>query len=267
MPVPVQAARGKSGSGLKITLIVVGIVLFLAIVGGGIMIGAKALQTRNETPDQRVARLMREAAGTQPVKSSWFGEDKVDTRMRDMFRSMFKLNRDYTAAVAQLDISQVSRLSTPESFADPDSAREALQQLHSAYDLDAQQEQNLAKLMNDFRNSLNDMPASQRAQMLAGFNRGLANVMPIRERATSAEKAWVDSLDDIYGFAAQRHSEFQLVDGRLQIADPVTLAEFNSKVRNLNYRRDQFQRARQDFERFQNQTYQKMGVDSNAVNK
>jgi hypothetical protein len=257
----VAAAPKKSGSGLKITLILVGILLFLGIVGGGIVFAIKTLQARSETPDQHVARLIREASGQQPVRSPMFGEDKMDTRMRELFKSMFKLNKDYQDAVNHLDTSQTGRLSTPESFADPDSARPALQQMHAAYDLDAQQEQNLQALMNNFRSSLSDLPANQRAGFVAAFNRGLENVMPLRRRATSAEKAWVDALDDIYGFADQHHSEIQLADGHLQITNPATLDEFNTKVRMLNSRREQFVRARQDFERFQNQQVQKMGVD------
>ena len=259
-PTPIAVAPKKSGSGLKITLILVGIFVFLAIVVGGGIFGLKRMQARSETADQHIARLVREAAGLQKPPSSLFGEDKIDTRMRDMFRQMFKVNKDYQDAVNRLDVSQMGRLSTPESFADPDSARGALQQLHAAYDLDAQQEQNLQQLMDNFRSSLNDLPAAQRVAFVTAFNRGLESVMPLRRRATSAEKAWVDSVDDIYSFADRQHSQMQLIDGRLQISDPLTLEEFNTKVRTLNYRREQFQRARADFDRVQQQQYQKMGA-------
>src|SRR5215472_17952245 len=89
-----------------------------------------------ETDDQKISRLMREAAGLQPVRKSFLGEDKPDAKLRDLFKQTILINKDYQAAIDKLDLSATGRLNTPESFADPDSIAEGLHQLHAAYNLD-----------------------------------------------------------------------------------------------------------------------------------
>src|SRR5207302_8341487 len=110
-----------------------------------------------ETTDQKVGRLMREAAGLQPVRHSLFGEAKTDVKMRDLFKDLISLNKEYKDAAGKLDTSATKNLSTPESFADPDSAADGLNQLHAAYALDAHQEERMQQIMENFKRSFDDL--------------------------------------------------------------------------------------------------------------
>ena len=213
-----------------------------------------------ETTDQKVGRLMREAAGLQPVRKSFFSEDKADTKMRDLFKQIIVINKDYQTEVDKFDVSATASLNTPESFANPDSAAEGLRQLRGAYDLDARQEQRMSAALENFRHGFDDVSSAERDSMLKGFNQGLARIMPTRQRAVTTEKAWVDALDDIYGYARTHQSQFRMAGGHLQITDGETRQEFNSRIRTLNAARQEFLQAKSDFDRLQGQTLQKTGV-------
>jgi hypothetical protein len=213
-----------------------------------------------ETTDQQMSRLMREAAGLQPVRKPLFGENKRDTQFRNFFRDLININKEYQQSVDALDISETAKLSTSASFADPDSVSVALRQLHAAYDVDALQEQRMSAALEKFKQGFNDLPASERDEMLTGFNQGLAKVMPKRQRAVSTEKAWLDSLDDIYAYAQSYHSSFGLSDGRLIISDSAVREEFNNRVRTLNARRTEFLQAKNEFDQLQRENLQKIGI-------
>ena len=213
-----------------------------------------------ETDDQKVSRLMREAAGLQPVRKSFLSEDKPDAKLRELFKQTILINKDYQAEIDKLDLSATARLNTPESFADPDSIAEGLRQLHAAYDLDVRQEQRMSELLENFQRGFNDLSSSQRDAMLKGFNRGLARVMPTRQRVVTTEKAWIDALDDIYGYARAHHARFSMAAGHLQIGDQEARQEFNRRIRALNAARQSFLDAKRDFDRLQGQTLQNTGT-------
>jgi hypothetical protein len=259
------ATKKKSNTTLTVVLVIVGVLVLSPILIAFVVGFAEGFGSSMETADQKVARLMREAAGLQPVKKPFLGEGKIDTQLRDLFRKLIQLNKSYQAEVQTLDVSQVRRLATPESFADPSSADEGLRQLHAAYDLDAQQEQRLRQLLDDFRTQLNDVPVWQRQNALDGFNRGLAQSMAPRERATSTEKAWVDAMDDVYNYAELHHVDFSLRYGQLTIADDSERQEFNAKVEALNARHKEFNQAQEEFNRFQGSALQKMGVSQQQL--
>lgn len=241
-------------------MLIVALVLLLVPITIGFVAGfMQGFKSGFETTDQKVARLMREAAGLQTVQKSFLGENPGETKMRDLFRNMIRINQEYQATVDKLDISETHKLASPETFADPSSAAEGLRQLHSAYDLDSQQEQKLHQLMEDFRRQLAGGSAYE-GGMLKGFNEGLDQAMPKRQHTVSAEKTWVDAMDDVYNYAELHHADFSLRDGQLVIADGQELQEFNVKINNLNARRQEFVQAKNEFDRYQGETWQKLGV-------
>jgi hypothetical protein len=257
-----EPPKAASGNARKIIIAVVVLLVltpFLIVFVRGFVQG---FTSHLESTDQKVSRLMREAAGLQPVRTSIFGENQMDTRMREFFRNIIQFNKDYQAAAAKLDVSQTAVLSTPESFADPSAAAEALKQLHAAYDLDAQQEQKMQQLLDDFRRQIDttSFSASDRQTFLNAFNQGLAQNAPKRQRAIDTEKEWLEANDDIYSYAEIHHQEFTLVNGHLSVNNDAVLAEFNSKVRTLNQKRQAFIQAKDAFDRLQNATWQKVGV-------
>lgn len=224
------------------------------------LLGSAAGSIKVETTDQMLVRLMREAAGLQPVRKSFFKEDKTETQMRNFFKGVIDINKEYQRSLDALDTSQTKKINTPESYADPDSVTEALRQLHAAYDLDALQEQRLSELLEKFKQGVDQLPASEREQMLRGFDKGLAKALPPRQRAVAAEKAWVDALDNVYAYAESYHSSFVLANGHVGVRDDRIREEFNSRIRAMNARRADFLQARAVLEQIQRQTLERIGL-------
>ena len=118
----------------------------------------------------------------------------------------------------------------------------------------------MSELLENFRRGFSDLSSSQRDATLKGFNQGLARVMPTRQRVVTTEKAWIDALDDIYGYARAQHSRFRMAGGHLQIADEEARQQFNNRIRALNAARQSFLDAKRDFDRLQGQTLQNTGT-------
>jgi hypothetical protein len=255
-PIP----QKKPDSSPKIVLIVVAAVILIPFLIGIGLLTVGAFHSGFETDDDKVTRLMREAAGLQPVKKSFFGEDSIDTKMRDFFRKIIQLNKEYQADMDKLDISETRKLASAESFADPALAAEGLRQLHAGYDLDSQQEQRLQQILESFRHQFDDSPSWEREIYTKAIDEGFAKGTSNRQRVTSSEKAWVEAMDDVYSYAALHHADFELRNGHLVITDHSELLEFNSKVGALNARRQEFMRAKDEFTRDQGETWQKMGM-------
>ena len=246
-------------------VIVVIAIIVAAAVGGIVFV---AMNVDRESPEQRISRLMREAAGLQPVKKAFFSRDRqFDDAFREQFSNLFRVNREIQAQVKQIDESELAKVGTPESFADPSYAAEGLKQLHKSLDIDQQMEQKVGEIANNLRHAIEttDWSASQRAEALAGFERGLAPAMEKRNRLVDAERHYVDSADDLYAYAGEHHSDFVMNNGHISIADPAVLAGFNSKIRQYNAYRGNLLRAKDDFTRFQTDLLKKMNVGGKDV--
>jgi hypothetical protein len=256
-PTPIQ----RKGHGALIAVIV----LVAAFVVGGLAFLYSKVD--RETPEQRIGRLMREAAGAQPVRNQFFAKDRhFDDTFREQYQNMFRANRDYMQAVSNADLSATAQLNTPESFADPDSFSQGLKQLHTVYDLDMAQEQKVAEIVANLRQIIETTwSGSDRDEMIKQFDEGLAQPMAKRQHAVDAEKAWVAAIDDVYAYAKANHAAFILNNGQLLISDDQVLQEFNSKVRAVNAGHQQFLQAKQEFDQWQADLLKKMGVNSKDI--
>jgi len=230
-------------------------------------ISSGALTRSFESPDQYVGRLMREAAGQQPVRNSLFpGARRRDTILRDQFRKVIQVNRDYMEAVNNTDISDVKKINSPESFVDPNYAAPALQQLHAVYALDSNQEEKLKDIITNMRQALEEqMSSSQRESFLRGFDNGVNAQLATRSKAVAAEKSWVESVDEEYKYATEHSNQFRMNGEQLIIQDSATREEFNILLRSQEQRRKTFLAAQQEFSKSQTQLLQKMGVSSQDV--
>jgi hypothetical protein len=253
----IVAGRRKSRKPNLFAALFCGIGLFL-LLGNAARSFGPGLQP--ETSEQKLRRLSREAAGLQPVRTSIFGESKTDAKLRGLFKDIIGFNKDYEQAADKLDTSATTSLTTPESFADPGSVAEGLRQLHAAYDLDALQEQRMQQILEKFRHSFDDLPQSERAAFVEAFDRGLARINPKRQNAVATEKAWVEAMDEVYAYAQSHHGDFVMSHGGLAVAHDDVREEFNTRVRALNARRDEFLQAKNEFERMQSESLQKMGL-------
>ena len=214
-----------------------------------------------ETTDQKMGRLMREAAGLQPVHKPLFGENKLDTWTRDLFRDLIVLNRQFQQEARKLDTKNIAVLGTPASFADPDSATAGLMEIHARHKLNSLQEQSIQNLLDNFKHHLSDVSSDDSREHIEGMDEGLARVMPVRHKALAAEKAWLDSLDDIYSFARIQHSKIGLSTAdHLIITDNQVREQFNTRIRAMNSTRREYVQATRDFASMQNNTLQKLGL-------
>ena len=252
----VVAGRRKARNPNLFAGLFCGIAFFILLAN---VAGSGALQT--ETTNQKISRLMHEAAGTQPVRKPLFGEPKADTKLRDLFKAIISTNKEYQQDTEKFDISLTAKLATPQSFADPDSVADGLKILHSAYNLDALQEQRMQKILDDFKHGFDDLPSSDREIMLNAFNAGLTQVMPARQRAISTEKTWIDAMDDAYAYAQSHHADFSLTSaGHLAINNNDVREEFNRRIHVLNSSRQEFMLAKGAFDRMQGESFKKLGL-------
>ena len=127
------------------------IVIFVIVLAGAA--GAVAFLTVNrESAEQRMARLMREAAGLQPVKQAFLASDRqFDDAFREQFRSIFRLNREFVALEGKVNTNEIEKLGSPESFSDPDYAAEGLRQLHASLIFHREFEQKLQVIADNLR--------------------------------------------------------------------------------------------------------------------
>jgi hypothetical protein len=111
--------------------------LVFCVISGVLILGNAASMLSFETPQQRFARLLREAAGTQPVSHKGLpSQRKLDDAVRAQYGKLLQQNRDYLALVAKLDNSKVKEINTARALASAAVAQPALDQLHALYDAD-----------------------------------------------------------------------------------------------------------------------------------
>jgi len=222
----------------------------------------------SESPEQHIGRLMREAAGRQPVRNAGFGKQReFDDAVREQFRNLIQLNRDYTAAVEKIDLSATEKLNSPETLADPDSAEEALKQLHAAYDLDSQEEQKVSEVIEKLRNAMRSNSSSPAAQqsMLKGFDKSVAAQTSKRQQLLSTEKAWIDAEDELYSFADQHRNHIKLAGSQIAISNDTVREHFNQRIRSEEAFRTEFLKNKQQFSNDQAKLLGSYGLDQKAV--
>jgi hypothetical protein len=224
--------------------------------------------TISETPEQHVGRLMREAAGLRPVHDSMFpSQRRTDDVLRKEFRSLVQTNREYSETVSKMDITEVKNINTVESFADPTLAAGGLRQLHALFDVDSSQEVKVKGILSDLRRALESSASSpsERESLLKGFDNGLAEQLSKRTALVTAEKAWVDAVDEEYAYASQHSSDFHLQNGHLVIPDASIRQALNTRIDAQESHRKEFLQAQKEFQQFQAQTLEKMGVKPQDV--
>src|SRR5215831_6227868 len=134
-PSPVQFQTAPAPRKSNTALIVVGIVL-LALAGGAAWVLTHKAEVgrllNTEDPQQLVGRLMREAAGMQPVHDPFFSDHQFNDAFRELCRNLFRVNQEFMARIKALDMSQIGKVGTPQSIVDPDYAAEGIKQVHAA---------------------------------------------------------------------------------------------------------------------------------------
>lgn len=240
----------------------------LGLALNGINAMSSLNSTAFETEEQHVGRLMREASGLQPVRDSMFpGRRRADDALRKEFRTLVQTNREYSEAVSRMDISEVKSINTAESFANPALAAGGLRQLHAVFDVDSAQEAKVKGILDHLRSALeaSASSASERESLMKGFDKGVAEQLSKRTPLVTAEKTWIDAVDQEYAYANQHSGDFRVHNGHLVIPDAAIREPFNNLMDDQEARRREFLKAQKDFQQFQAQTLEKMGVKPQDV--
>jgi len=242
--------------------------LIFCAVAGLFTLGNAFSMVSEEPPDQRFPRLMREAAGIEPESHRGFGRQRrLDDQVRNQYRKLLQQNRDYRAEVDQLNIGKVKDLNSPLSFADPALEKEALQQLHAVYDADAGQERKVREIMLELRQILdsNAGSAREREAMLRGFDNSTATQFSRREQAISAEKEWVDAVDDLHAYV-NAHRDAIVVGGRNVVIPDATIRDgFNTRIHLQETKRKAFLELQHQLSQSQADSLRKMGLQGKDV--
>ena len=228
---------------------------------GGLLSGSVA--SSYEAPEQHFARLMREAAGLQPVRQAMFPRQRRwDDAIREQYRRLLQQNRDYDQAVQKLNAGRVHRINSPETFLDRQAAVECLNRLHAVFAVDSDQEAKVKQIMGDLRAAVATGAQSpeERKGILEAYDRQLASQMSKRAGVFAAEKAWNDSIEAEYSYAAQHSRDFRLLQGRLVIANAAVREEFNALLDSQEARRKEFQSVQKSFAENRSQTMEKFGI-------
>ena len=236
--------------------------LVFCLISGVLVLGNALSMLSFETPQQRFARLLREAAGTQPVSHKGFpSQRRLDDAVRAQYGKLLQQNRDYLAAVAKLDNSKVKEINTARALASATVAQAALDQLHALYDADAAHEQEVQKIFSGLRRVFdNDSSPAERDAMLKGFDESVAQQNARRQQALAMEKAWVDSVDDEHAYAAAHRSSIRLAQDVLVVIDPEVRSELNAKIQLQEEKRKAFLKSQDEFKRSQSESLNNMGI-------
>jgi len=233
-------------------------------LGSVVFIGGNWVPTVNfETPEQRIGRLAREAAGLQPERHFGFAKQRrFDDAVRNQYRNLVQQNRSYVESAKNMDVSQLKALNSAESFTKPGSATEARRELHALYDLDIAQEEKIKEILDGLRHVMESEAnsASERESILAGFDKSTTVSVAKSGQRLAAEKTWIDAVDDLYVYAEMHPGSFSLVNGHLIIPDAVIRNEFNAKMEYQGDQRKAFLNAQKEFSQFQGQSLDKLGL-------
>jgi hypothetical protein len=242
-------------------------VLVFCLISGIFSLGNAASMLSFETPEQRFTRLMREAAGKQPVSRKGFSSQRrLDDAVRSQYGKLLQQNRDYTALVKSLDNSKVKEINTAKAFTSAEFAQPALDQLHALYDADAAHERDVQNTLSGLRHAFDDVqPAAEREAMYKGFDASIAQQNVQRQQVLALEKAWIDSVDDEHAYAAAHRDSLRLIGASLVIADPEVRAEFNEKVDLQEEKRKAFLKLQAELNKSATESLDKMGLSGKDV--
>jgi hypothetical protein len=237
-------------------------VLVYCIISGVFILGSAGSMLSFETPQQRFTRLVREAAGIQPVSHKGFpSQRRFDDAVREQYGKLLQENRDYMARVKRLDNSRVKEVNTAAAFASKAAAQPGLDQLHALYNADAAHEQEVQKIFSGLRHVFDNASSQgERDAMLKGFDESVAQQNARRQQALAMEKAWVDAVDDEHAYAAAHRQSIRMVEGALVVYDPVVRSELNGKIQFQEQKRKAFLKSQEDFKRAQAESLNKMGI-------
>jgi hypothetical protein len=214
--------------------------------------------------EEHINRLVKEAIGVQPIRNSGSpSQNAFDRAFRLQYRALIQANRDYEGALKQIDSNVIRQLGTPQSLATPANAAPGLRQMHLGYTLEVQHEQRVQEIYAGLKRIFEtaDWAAPRRQQLVELFESMTVVPSLERQRCISAEKAWIDSMDDLYRYTSEHSTDVHLVEGAITIDDTTIQRDFNAKIISTEAHRRVFLKAKQEYAGMQAQAFRALAVD------
>ena len=234
------------------------------LLGTSICPGAQS----QETPEEHLGRLVKEAAGKQEIHASASPKQNAfDDAFRSGYRALIQANKNYELAVKKVPLADIKQLGTPPSLSNPASAESGLLELSAEYKAEVEHEQNVERIYANIKHILEtaEWTAPIRTRLLKIFDRMTVAPALQRQRCIASEKVWIDALNDLYVYSTAHTTELHLIDGVIMIDDPSTRSQFNEKILVEATRRRLFLKTRADYAQIQTAALGVVKVDRNDI--
>ena len=204
----------------------------------------------NESTDERIARLMREAGG-QPIKETSGDYRVLDDILRDYFQDIARINREYQAGIDAADLGELKHLYSADSFRDESAIRTTQEQLATMLRLDSEQEGQMLQATQRMREraQASALSAADKREFAEGFERGLAHSSELRSKVIMAEREWAEAAQEVYSYALANLSVIRVEGDRIMVDDEGVLAGFNDRLDRAREQRIRFQQAKDAFDK------------------
>lgn len=207
-----------------------------------------------------IAELLRQAAGNKPATpdANW-----SDGPMRDFFRELLDRNQQYIAEVHALDSSAIKNLYSTDSYAGKAHMEKVMSQLRAAHDVD-QKYSSLEPVLKSLRDRVAAAHASEqdKRDFLKGMDEGLERLLKPRIELLRAEKLWMDSTLDLYGFMLAHSSDYSIQDTKLYFEDGAIRKQFTALQSKAVAAHKDFLKAKASFENARKDNMNQLGVSS-----
>jgi hypothetical protein len=178
--------------------------------------------------------MLRELVGSKPL------EDNLPEDQREMASATkaffadiatFRKSHDDQLDALKPDLGQ---LYTAESFSNKPAMQRSLNAVDKELSLDLQISEMLKQIPEMARTRIDqtDLPESEKEKFMAGLMKSFngSEYIAAHQQAIAAASAWVDSADDLYGFAIQHASQIIVTKDRIGIASDTIRGKFNEKL-------------------------------------
>lgn len=210
--------------------------------------------------NRNVAELLRQAAGNKATTPDANWSDGV---LRDFFRELLDRNQQYIAEVHALDSSAIKNLYAADSYAGKTHMEKVMSQLRASYDVD-QKYSSLEPVLKGLRDRVAAAHASEREKQdfLKGMDEGLERSLRPRTELLRAEKLWMDSTLDLYGFMLAHSSDYSIQDTKLYFEDGAIRKQFTALQSKAVTSHKDFLKAKASFENARKDDMNQLGVST-----
>lgn len=207
--------------------------------------------------------IAKEAAGLVPISNA---DDPGRTVLRDYFKELIALNKDYLARVHAINFDA---LYTPQSYLDPKETKAVISQLDLAGEIDQAQEDALGRIVERCKARIGALDWSEdyKKNFLTGFDDKYQQALITRRPVVASAKEWRGSVRDLYMFVLNNQQYFHRYGGNVRIARSDVLKEFNQKIEHINDLTQKHQAAKKLFKEKGDEDLGKLGLSAHDLGR